>query len=335
MIFLCSQRLVNLFFLPYLSMLIITGNNAHEIEKFKSVLTEKFLIKDLGELKYFLGIEILKDKNGVCLSQRKYCLDLLKDFGLLGCKPMKSPLEANVVLASKESQNDKLLTNVTEYQKLIGKLIYLTITRPDIAYSVQCLSQYMHAPLQSHLKVAFRVLRYLKGSPGKGIVIDKSKEFGLCAYSDADWGKCLSSRRSVSGYLVYLNGSLVSWKSKKQATVSRSSAESEYRCLATTCEIVCILKILKDLNVQYTLPINIFCDCKPAIQIGNNPVFHERTKHFEINLHLVREKVSNGVINLVKIVSDEQPTDLLTKGLNIVAHHYLCSKLRLKDLFQS
>lgn len=194
----------------------------------------------------------------------------------------------------------------------------------------------MHAPLLSHFKAALRVLRYLKGSPGKGINISKDDKFKLDAYVDADWGKCLSSRKSVSGYCVYLCGSLISWKSKKQPTVSRSSAESEYRAMAAvTYEIIWLLNLLRDLKIDNLMPVNIHCDNNAALQIAANPVFHERTKHFEINVHIVREKLSAGIIKLSKISSANQIADIFTKGLGVVQHHTLCSKLKLIDLFQN
>ncbi|XP_071727323.1 secreted RxLR effector protein 161-like [Rutidosis leptorrhynchoides] len=160
------------------------------------------------------------------------------------------------------------------------------MTRPDVSYPVQCLSQYMHCPLHSHVKAASRVLRYLKSSPGSGVQIKKSPGlFFLVAYSDADWGKCLESRKSVSGYCIYLCGNLISWKSKKQPTVSKSSNESEYRALSyTTCELIWIVKMLKDLKIDNLLPIKLYCDNKSALQLTVNPVFHERSKHFEIDV---------------------------------------------------
>ncbi|XP_071740396.1 uncharacterized protein [Rutidosis leptorrhynchoides] len=167
------------------------GNNLTEIENFKRFLKTKFMIKDLG------------------------------------CKPMSTPIEANLSVENEPSLKDRLLTNITEYPKLVGRLIYLTLTRPDIGFDVQVLSQYMHAPLQSHFNLAFRVLRYLKGSPKKGVQIVKSDSFKLFAYSDSHYAKCKLNRKSVTGNLVYFCNSLVSWKSKKQATISRSSAEAE------------------------------------------------------------------------------------------------------------
>ncbi|XP_071730443.1 uncharacterized mitochondrial protein AtMg00810-like [Rutidosis leptorrhynchoides] len=173
------------------------------------------------------------------------------------------------------STNDKPLDNITEYQKLVGRLINLTLTRLDISFSVQVLSQYMHSPLQSHFDLAFRVLRYLKGSPGKGLHFEKDNSFSLKAYCDADWGKCKLNRKSFTGYLVYFYNSLVSWKSKKQATISRSFTESEYRAMASTAfEIVWIKNLLQDLCVNIELPVKLFCDNSSALQIAANHVFH-------------------------------------------------------------
>ncbi|GKA48795.1 ribonuclease H-like domain-containing protein, partial [Tanacetum coccineum] len=175
--------------------------NGSKIENFKGFLSSEFMIKDLGKLKYFLGIEVLENQSGICLSQRKYCLELLNEYGLLACKPVATPLQQNIVLSVVETEMDKYLFNMTEYQKLVGKLIYLSITRPDIAYVVHCLSQYMHAPLQSHFGVGLRVLRYLKQAPGTGIQFNKGNMFSLHAYSDAYWAKCLKTRKSVSDHI--------------------------------------------------------------------------------------------------------------------------------------
>ena len=234
--------------LVYVDDIIITGNDLGAIDNVRMYLKTKFQIKDLGKHKYFLGIEVIETENGVCLSQRKYCLDLLYEFGLLACKPSADPLEQSVHITSETSDTDPLLDNITEYQKLMGKLIYLTHTRPDISYDVHCLSQFMHFPLRYHLKIALKVLRYLKGSPGMGVHIVKNSEKFMNAFVDADWAKCVVTRKSVTVYCVSLNGSMIYWKSKKQNTLSKSSAEAEYRALASvTSEIVWILKVLKDL----------------------------------------------------------------------------------------
>ncbi|KAK1411971.1 hypothetical protein QVD17_32863 [Tagetes erecta] len=323
--------------LVYVDDIVLTGNNLDELKRIKSWLSSKFLIKDLGKLKYFLGIEVFETDSGLVLSQRKYCLDLLAEFGILGAKPVGNPIEQNIVVTNKENsyKGDTEIVDISAYQRLIGKLIYLTLTRPDISYTVSCLSQFMHKPLESHLKIAMRLLKYLKKSPGKGNLFSKTVCFQLRGYSDSDWGKCLATRRSVSGFCVFLGNSLISWKSKKQHTVSRSSAEAEYRCMADlTCEVVWLLKLLRDLGVSQQLPIDIYCDNKAALLISANPVFHERTKHFESDLHFVRERVCSGVVKVLKIDTLEQPADIFTKGLGVAQHDFLCKKLQLVDVFQ-
>ncbi|GKA60904.1 ribonuclease H-like domain-containing protein [Tanacetum coccineum] len=218
--------------------IIITGNSVSEIEKFKVFLKSKFMIKDLGKLKYFFGIEVVDTDKGICLNQRKYVLDLLSDYGMLACKPAKTPLMSKLVISNEASDKDPLLENITDYHKLMGKLIYLTNTRPDISYVVHCLSQFMHSPLTSYLKIAFKILRYLKSCPGFGVHITKISGMFLTAYSDVDWAKCVVTRKSITGYCVFLNNSLVSWKSKKQNTLSKSSTKAEYRALASVASEV-------------------------------------------------------------------------------------------------
>nr|GEZ89870.1 ribonuclease H-like domain-containing protein [Tanacetum cinerariifolium] len=204
-----------------------------------------------------------------------------------------TPLPENIVISHKETANDKFLQNVTAYQKLIGKLIYMCMTRPDISYIVNCLSQHMHSPLQSHFDLGLRLLRYLKLAPGSGINFAKShSKFSVIAYSDSDWAKCLVTRRPILGYCVFVNGSLVSWKSKRHATLSKSLVEAEYKAMVfVTCEIMWVLKVLKDFGQCDLTLVDLFCDNKSAIQIAANPVMYEKTKHVDIDVHLVREKV--------------------------------------------
>ncbi|KAJ0922526.1 putative RNA-directed DNA polymerase [Helianthus annuus] len=333
-LFIKSTNSVFLVLLVYVDDIVLTGNDISEIDKVKKLLQSKFLIKDLGLLKYFLGIEVIRSSQGICLSQRKYCLDLLAEFGLTGCKPVNTPIEQNYSVVSSCKQNDEPLLDITGYQKLIGKLIYLSHTRPDISYSVQFLSQFMHKPSKSHLQIALRLLRYLKKSPGKGILFTKGTSFDLTAYADSDWGKCVETRRSVTGFCIFLGNSLVSWKSKKQNTVSRSSAEAEYRAMCSaTCEIMWLANILKELNIQIELPISLFCDNSAAISITANPVFHDRTKHFEIDLFFLREKIASGFLKVISTVSKDQLADVFTKGLLVNQHEKMCNLLNLYDVF--
>ncbi|XP_071688695.1 uncharacterized mitochondrial protein AtMg00810-like [Rutidosis leptorrhynchoides] len=325
-----------IYLLVYVDDIVITGSSLKDIQDCKTYLSTKFKIKDLGNLEYFLGIELVNNDSGVCLSQRKYILEVISEFGMLTNKPVATPMESGIVFANlhEHSRYDYLLDNISEYQKLVGKLIYIALTRPDIAYTVHCLSQHMHSPLASHLKAAMRILKYLRETPGKGIFLSKYDRYDLSAFVDSDYGKCSFSRKSVTGFCVFLGKSLISWKSKKQSTISRSSAETEYRALAyVTCEIIWILKILKDLNVKTNLPVKIFRDYKSALQIAKNPVFHERTKHFKIDLYFVRGKIEKGVIHTVQIDTSENISDILTKSLTGEQHKLFCEKLTLVDSY--
>ncbi|GKA04397.1 ribonuclease H-like domain-containing protein [Tanacetum coccineum] len=315
--------------------IVVTGTNVNEIEKFKQFLKSKSQIKDLGKLKYFLGIEVLDNKDTICLSQRKYCLEILHEFGLLAAKHFDTPLPKNATLNHTESDDDHFLVNVSNYQRLVGKLIYLTNIRLDRVYDVHCLRQYMHSPFNSHLDAALRVLRYLKGSPGSGIQINKIGNLKLRAYADSDWARCPTTRKFVSGYSVFLGDSLVTWKSKKQSTLSRSFVEAEYKRMnSATCEVIWLSNLLGDMGVKNLLPVVMYCDNSSDFQIAANPIFHERSKHFEIDVHLVREKVASGVIKTEKIHTTQQIADILTKGLDIKQHKILYGKLRMLDMFK-
>ena len=184
------------------------------------------------------------------------------------------------------------------------------------------------------MTAATRVVRYLKKSPGLGIFLSSDCDSTLTAFCDADWASCPNTRRSVTGYLIKFGSSPVSWKSKKQSTISRSSAEAEYRSLASTvAEIVWLVGLLTALNVKIPLPVPLHCDSKSAIQIASNPIFHERTKHIDIDCHFIRERIHTELISLHHLCTSEQQADILTKGLVFRQHSYLLSKLGMKNIF--
>ncbi|GJX78233.1 ribonuclease H-like domain-containing protein [Tanacetum coccineum] len=299
--------------------IVITRNNNDEIKKVKDFLSSKFLIKDLGKLKYFLGIEVLESKGNLYLTQRKYCLEVLAEFRMLTCRPCGTPIESkDSTTKSGKVVIDNPLNIINNYQKLVGKLIYLTHTRPDISYVVHVLSQFMHAPLQSHLKLAFRVLRYLTNAPGKGISFVKSNDLNLSIFVDSDWSKCKVTKRSVTGYSVFLGKNLVSWKSKKQSMLAKSSAEAEYIAKNTvTCEVIWIHKILTELNVQISLHVPIHCDNSFAIQIAANPVLHEKTKHFEIEFYEAYAITGAEKNNAIQANMDVNNTDYFNRLLQL------------------
>ncbi|XP_068323337.1 uncharacterized mitochondrial protein AtMg00810-like [Pyrus communis] len=245
-----------------------SGDNIDEIHTLKHSLHQQFAIKDLGVLKYFLGIELATSPKGLFLIQRKYVIDLLQEVKMMDCKPTRTPLDSKLKL----DLTGEPLSDISYYQRLVGKLIYLTITRPDITYAVSLVSQFMHAPTEAHLNVVKRILRYLKGSIGRGIVMKNNGHTQIIAYTDADWAGNAIDRKSTTGYCTLVGGNLVTWKSKKQNVIARSSAEAEYRAMASTaCELIWLKGLLSDLGFSINTPMSLFCDNQAAMHIASNP----------------------------------------------------------------
>lgn len=198
--------------LVYVDDLLLCGSNMSVITDLKHMLSTQFHMKDLGPIHYFLGLEVDRSSSGFFISQKKYTLDLLTEYGLLHCKPFSLPMDSHIKLTPTVGDP---LPNPTSYQRLLGQLIYLTITRPDIAFTVHTLSQYMNAPTTVHLQAAKRLLRYLANSPSQGVLLASSSAAHLTAYCDSDWASCLATRKSTTGYCIFLGDSPISWKSKK------------------------------------------------------------------------------------------------------------------------
>ena len=198
----------------------------------------------------------------------------------------------------------------------MGKLNYLTNTRPDIAFSVQYLSQFLQNPSKAHMTAALRTLRYIKKDPSQGLFFNDEPDYNLQAYCDSDWAQCPCTGRSVSGYFILFGGSPISWKSKKQPTVALSSVEAEYRSMrAVIAEISWLTRLISELQVPSILPIPVKNDSSAAIYISKNPVFHEMTKHIEFDFHFVRETLHEGFISLSHTKSTEQMAYIFTKPL--------------------
>ncbi|XP_050157529.1 uncharacterized mitochondrial protein AtMg00810-like [Malus sylvestris] len=196
----------------------VTSDNIEEVHSLKLALRSKFVSKDLGHLKYFLGIERATSQKGLLLNQRKYTLDLLKESSLMVCKPVRTCTH----LDSKLQLNDhrEALLDITEYQRLVSKLIYLTITRPDISYTVSIVSQFMHAPTSVHMQIVKRILHYLKWSISRRLLMQKNDNVAIMGYIDVDWaGNCLDCK-STTSFCTFIGGNLVTWQSKKQNVVA-------------------------------------------------------------------------------------------------------------------
>ncbi|XP_058746738.1 uncharacterized mitochondrial protein AtMg00810-like [Vicia villosa] len=298
--------------LVYVDDVLLTGNSLEDLTFIKNTLQEAFKIKDLGTLKYFLGSEVSHSSKGISLCQRKYCLDLLTDSCLLGSKPASTPSDPSIKLCFDDAKH---FPDIPAYRRLVGCLIYLNTMRPDITFITQQLSQFLSKPSITHHNVACRVLRYLKSCLGEGLFFPCSSKPCLLGFSDADWACCKDTRRSISGPCFFLGQSLISWRTKKQQTVSRSSSETDYRALAAaTCELQWLLYLLCDLRITCDRPPVLYCDNQSALHIAANLVFHERTKHLEIDCHIVREKFMAEVMKLLLISSKSQLADFFTRA---------------------
>ena len=272
-------------------------------------------MKNLGDLKYFLGIEVLRSGKGIFISQRKYVLDLLAKTEMLDCKPADTPIIQNHGLQLVKGATP---TNRGRYQRLVGKLIYLSHTRPDITYAVGVLSQFMHGPQEEHWEAALRVVRYLKGTVGHGVLFRKNGHLDIHGYTDADWAGNLVDRRSTGGYFTFVGGNLVTWRNKKQKVVALSSAEAEFRGIKSgLTEILWLRRLMKELNLEPEKTCKLLCDNKAAISILENPVQHDRTKHVEIDRHFIKENLEEKIVEIPYVKSEDQLADILTKTISV------------------
>lgn len=311
----------------YVDDMIITGDDYDGIDSLKSELARCFAMKDLGLLRYFLGIEVAFSNKGYLLSQSKYIADLFERARLTDNKIVDTPLETN----ARYSPSDGLpLSDPGLYRTVVGSLVYLTVTRPDIANAVHVVSQFVTAPTTVHWAAVLRILRYLRGTQFQSLLFSSTSSLELRAYSDADWAGDPTDRKSTTGFCIFLGDSLISWKSKKQDVISRSSTEAEYRAMAsTTCEIVWLRWLLADMGVFLRHPTPLHCDNQSAIQIARNSVFHERTKHIEIDCHVTRHHLQLGTITLPFVPSSLQIADLFTKAHSASRFRFLSDKLSM------
>ncbi|RVW88729.1 Retrovirus-related Pol polyprotein from transposon RE1 [Vitis vinifera] len=252
--------------------------------------------------------------------------------GMSGCQLVNTPIEEGLKLCVEPNQ---VSTDKGRYQRLVGRLMYLAHTRPGLAYALSVVSQYMHNPEEQHMNAVMRILRYLKNAPGKGILFAKNVNHqSIEVYTDADWAGAVDDRRSTSGYFTFVGGNLVTWKSKKQNVVARSSAEAEFRDMALgLCEPLWLRLLLQDLGYLSRQPIRLFCDNKAAYDIAHNPVQHDRTKHVEVDRFFIKEKLDDKIVELPKIRSEDQLADILTKAVSSQVFSKILDKLGMCDIY--
>ena len=279
--------------LVYVDDIIITGIDYGLITKLQQLLHATFHMKDLGQLTYFLGLEVHYRSHGLFVNQHNYIQDLITLAGLEETSSVDTPMEVNVKYRKDEGN---LLDEPTLYRRLVGSLIYLTTTRPDISYVVHQVSQFMSSPRHLHLVAVHRIIRYLRGSPTRGLFFPTDTSLQLVAYSDVDWAGCPDTCRSTTGWCMFLGDALISWRCKKQDYVSKSCTEAEYHAMSTACsEIVWLRGLLEELGFPQTTSTPLHADNTSAIQIATNPVFHERTKHIEVDCHSIRDTLESDI----------------------------------------
>jgi hypothetical protein len=264
---------ITMFVLVYVDDIITASSSQKATKQLLHKLSQEFKLKDLGDLHYFLGIEVHKVSNGIVLTQEKYALDLLQRVGMGDCKPVVSPMSTSEKLSVFEGsplgQHDS-----TQCRSIVGALQYLTLTSPDISFAVNKVCQFLHAPTTIHWAVVKRIFRYLKGSTQIGLMIARCKSLLITGFSDADWDGSLDDHRSIGGYAIFVGTNLVLWSARKQNTVSRSSAEAEYKAVANAmAKIVWIQTLMKEIKVPCPTMAKLWCDNISANYLSANPAF--------------------------------------------------------------
>ncbi len=313
--------------LIYVDDLLFVSPHMEQINWVKKLLASEFRIKDLGEAKTILNMQVTRDqkKRQLTLSQPGYTRKVLERFGMTDCHPVATPMEPGAIKvldrAYKEVKDSPVDSRAdkTWYQEAIGSLMHLMVsTRPDIAYAVGRLSRYCQNPMEVHWKAAKRVFRYLKGSTERGIQFGKDE--GLTGASDSSFVDDLIKRKLTAAYVFLLNGGAITWTSKKTPVVALSSTEAKYMAaMAAAREEAWVLRQLAELGIKQTGPTRIDMDNQSTIQMTKNPEFHARTKHIDVQYHYICEQVAADKVQVEYVPSAELLADELTKPLSAQA----------------
>jgi hypothetical protein len=312
----------------YVDDIIFGSTNQKSYEEFRRVMMQKFEMSMMGELTYFLGFQVKQLKDGTFISQTKYTQDLLKRFGMKDAKPAKTPMgtDGHVDLNKGGKSVDQ-----NAYRSMIGSLLYLCASRPDIMLSVCMCARYQSDPKECHLVAVKQILRYLVSTPCIGIWYPKGSTFDLIGYTDSNYAGCKVDRKSTSGACQFLGRSLVSWSSKKQTSVALSTAEAKYVAAGQCCaQLLWMRQTFRDFGYNLS-KVPLLCDNESAIRLTNNPVEHSRTKHIDIRHHILRDHQQKGDIDIYLISTENQLADIFTKPLDEKTFCRLRSELNVLD----
>ncbi|KAI3827948.1 hypothetical protein L1987_02037 [Smallanthus sonchifolius] len=309
---------------------IIFGSTRKKLCKdFEILMHSKFEMSSMGELNFFLGLQVKQVSNGIFISQSKYVKSILERFRMADCSAARTPMQVYHQLTPDKDSQD---TDQHQYRAMIGSLMYLIASRPDIMFAVCLCARFQAAPKVSHLQAVKRIIRYLKGAPRLGLWYSKNDNFNLYAYTDSDYGGCNLDKKSTSGGCQFLGGRLISWQCKKQTCVSTSTAEAEYIAASSCCaQVIWIQNQMLDYRMSFmATPIHI--DNMSAISITNNPVQHSKTKHIDIRYHFIRDQAEKKRIILTKVHTNEQYVDLFTKPFDEARFRYLVESIGMMNV---
>ncbi|GJX08705.1 putative ribonuclease H-like domain-containing protein [Tanacetum coccineum] len=297
--------------------------------EFKECMHKRFQMSSMGELTFFLGLQVKQQPDGIFISQDKYVADILKKFDFLSIRTATTPIESNKPLVKDEDGVD---VDVHVYRSMIGSLMYLTASRPDIMFAVCACARFQVTPKASHLNAVKRIFRYLKHQPKLGLWYPRDSPFELEAYSDSDYGGASLDRKSTTGGCQFLGRRLISWQCKKQTIVANSITEAEYVAAANCCgQVLWIQNQLMDYGFNF-MNTKIHIDNESTISVIKNHVAHLRTKHIEIRFHFIRDCYEKRLIEVIKIYTDFNVADLLTKGFDVIRFNLLVTTAKSRTL---
>ncbi|GAU50271.1 hypothetical protein TSUD_131240 [Trifolium subterraneum] len=300
----------------YVDDLIVTGNNMNLINEFKVSMKRQFAMSDLGKMKFFLGVEVIQTDKGIFIHQMKYATEILGRFQMEKCNTVCSPIITGIKLVKDESGK---ACDAKTYKQMVGSLMYLLATRPDLAFVVCLVARFMDRPTEMHIAAIKRIMRYVKGTTDFGILYSKTNEsLQLDGWSDSDYAGDLDDRKNTSGYVFMLGSGVISWSSKKQPIVTLSTTEAKFVAAASSaCQSLWLRNVLEHLGLKQKGTTLIHCDNSSSINLSKNPILHGRCKHIDVRFHFLRDLTKDGIIELVHCKSENQLADAMTKPLKV------------------
>ncbi|GJU98055.1 putative ribonuclease H-like domain-containing protein [Tanacetum coccineum] len=297
--------------------------------EFEGLMHKKFQMSSMGELTFFLGLQVMQRDEGIFIRQDKYVVDILKKFDFSLVKTTSTPIKTNKALHKDKEAED---VDVYLYRLMIRSLVYLTASRPDIMSAVCACARFQVTPKTSHLHAVKRIFRYLKGQPKLGLWYPRDSPFDLEAFSDSDYAGASLDRKSTTRGCQFLGKRLISWQCKKQTIVANSTTEAEYVAAANCCgHVLWIQNQMLDYGFNF-MNTKIYIDNESTICIVKNPVFHSKTKHIEIRHHFIRDSYEKKLIQVIKIHRDQNVADLLTKAFDVSRFNFLVASIGLLNL---